>query len=224
MRTASEGFFEHFCDQKGMRWKRVAEADIPTPDYDIFVPRRKIVVEVKEIVPNEEETQAQEELAEKGFVIGSVTPGQRVRKKISEAAQQIKNRTKRRYPRLLVLFDRGFVAGHLDPYHIRVAMYGFETVQFAVPRDPQITPYPVGAKYGPKRKMTPEHNTSISAIGVLHASGPGAIQLTLYHNAHASIPLEPMLLGQYGIAQFRLAERAPGVIPGWEQIQGFSKP
>ena len=224
MKTVSEGFFEFFCQQKGIRWKRVAEEDTPTADYDIYVPRRKVVVEVKEITPNKEERQAEKELAEKSFVIGSLTPGQRVRKKISEADRQIKYRTRRRYPGLVVLFDRGFVAGHLDSYQIRVAMYGFETLQIAVPRDQQVRPYTVGAKYGKKRKMTPNHNTSISAIGALHSLGPRSIELTVYHNAYASVPLDPALLKQYGIQQFGLQRSQPGAIAGWEDIGDLIKP
>ena len=117
------------------------ESDVPTPDYDIYVPRRKIVVEVKEITPNKEERQAEKELPKKGFSVISITPGHRVRRKISEANKQIKNRIKKRYPGVLVLFQRGLAADHIDPYQIRVAMYGLETIQYAVPRDPKISPY-----------------------------------------------------------------------------------
>ena len=224
MKTASETFFEEYCQRKGIRWKRIEESDVCTPDYDIYVPRRKVVVEVKEIALNEDEKTAQRMYAERGFSSGRITPGHRVRKKISEASPQIKSRTRSRYPGLLVLFDRGFMVGHLDPYHIRVAMYGFETVQFAVPRDPRIDPHIIGARYGAKRKMTPEHNTSISAIGVLHTPNRSSIELAVYHNMYAGIPLAPEALGKYGIPQFRIEESVPGCVPQWEQIEALSKP
>ena len=61
MRNISEEFFQKFCQLRGIRWKRVSESDVSTPDYDIYVPRRKIVVEVKETTPNEEEKRAEAE-------------------------------------------------------------------------------------------------------------------------------------------------------------------
>jgi hypothetical protein len=220
MKTKSERCFEEFCRQKGIRYKRIAESKTPTPDYDIFVPRRKIVVEVKEITPNKEEKQAQNELAKKKFVFGWFTPGQRIRKKISESVPQIKNRTNHRYPGILVLFDKGFIAGHLDPYDIRVAMCGLETVQIVFPNDSQLSPYSVRTKYGPKRKMTPEHNTSISAIGVLYARRHSSIEMVIYHNMFAGVPLDPMLLNRYEIPQYRLNQSQPDVIADWELFVG----
>jgi hypothetical protein len=54
-KTRSEQLSESFCELRGIRCRRVAEGTVPTPDYDIFVPRRKIVVEVKEFTINKEE-------------------------------------------------------------------------------------------------------------------------------------------------------------------------
>jgi len=219
-KTRSEQLFESFCELRGIRCRRVAEGTVPTPDYDIFVPLRKIVVEVKEFTINKEEQRAEQERLKTGFSSGSVTPGDRVRKKISDAGPQIRQRTKNRFPGLLILFDRGSGFNHLDPYSIRVAMYGLDTVQFAVPRDHRRNPYVVRAKSGPKRKMTPEVNTSISAIGALYCPERGVTELVVYHNAHASIPLRPELLRRYGIRQYRLGRAGNNdEISQWEKIR-----
>jgi hypothetical protein len=220
--TRSEELFETYCDRRGIRWRRVAVGEDQTPDYEIFLPRRKIVVEVKEITPNAEERRAEEELRLKGFSVGSMTPGDRVRKKISDASPQIKTRTKRRFPGLLVLFDRGMVARHIDPYQIRVAMYGFETIVLAVPHDLNKRPYAVGAKFGPKRRMTQAHNTSIGAIAALFTPTADGIELAVYHNQYAEIPLDPKLFARYSVPQYRLGEAAPGKIPQWVQIGPLS--
>jgi len=217
-RTLSEELFERYCDHKGIRWRRVSVGDDQTPDYDVFLPRRKVVVEVKEITPNPKERKAEEELRQKGFSVGSTTPGDRVRKKISEASPQIRARTKRTFPGLLVLFQQGVIPHHIDPYQIRVAMYGFETIVVAVPNDLSKRPYAVGAKFGPKRKMTDTHNTSISAIATLITRPGGVLELAVYHNRHAAIPLNPKLFARYGVRQFRLTDAVPGEIPQWVEI------
>ncbi|MHB1528021.1 MAG: hypothetical protein ACYCXT_01105 [Acidiferrobacteraceae bacterium] len=52
--------------------------------------------------------------------------------------------------------------------------------------------------------MTPDHNTSISAIGVLFTPGPETIALRVYHNRFAAVPLDPQRLAKHGIHQFTL--------------------
>ena len=217
-RTISEELFERYCDHKYIRLRRVSEGDDQTPDHDIFLLRRKVVAEVKEITPNPEERKAEEELRQKGFSVGSVTPGNRVRRKVSEASPQIRARTKRRFPGLLVLFQQGVIPHHIDPYQIRVAMYGFETIVLAVPNDLSKRPYAVGAKFGPKRKMTETHDTSVSAIATLTTRPDGVLELAVYHNRHAAIPLNPKLFARYGVPQYRLTGAAAGEILQWVEI------
>jgi hypothetical protein len=217
VRTASENLFEAFCGGKGIKCRRVTSGAIRTPDYDVFLGRRKVVTEVKEITPNAVEKAAEAALRRGEPVIVSITPGQRVRGKISDAIPQIKARTKRRYPGLLVVYEAGLLPRHVDPYQIRVAMFGFETVVMAVPVDPRKSPYTVGRKYGARRKMTPDHSTSISAIGVL-GSRNGSVALTIFHNPHAKIPLPPELAAKYSIPQFKLGEAEEGAIAQWEAI------
>jgi hypothetical protein len=66
--------------------------------------------------------------------------------------------------------------------------------------------------------MTPNANTSISAIAALHQHHTGEIKLYVYHNKYAAIPLSPMLLAPYPIVQFRLGEAELGGFPEWESI------
>lgn len=217
-RTLSEVLFEQFCRDKGIGCKPVTVGRKRTPDYDIYLPRRKVVTEVKEITPNPTERAAEAALRRGKFSVVSITPGERVRGKIADASPQIKARAKYRYPGLLVLFDNSFLTRHLDPYQIRVAMYGFETVVFAVPRNIRESPYPINRKYGPRRKMTPTHNTSISAVGILAAPQNGEVNLIVYHNDHAAQPLSPTLFARYGVRQFELEQDQPGTIADWKEI------
>jgi hypothetical protein len=162
-------------------------------------------------------------VSERGY--GSVlshTPGNRVRKKIADSSAQIKARTREVYPSILVLCDLkggcGQVAGHLDPYNVRVAMYGLEQINVVVPRDPDKTAYAAAMTYGPKRKMTEEDNTSISAIGVLSTPRASEIVLHVYHNKFAAVPLDPWLLAKRGISQFSLKDQAPSDTAKWEEL------
>ncbi|MGD0020907.1 MAG: hypothetical protein ABSC54_01250 [Smithellaceae bacterium] len=201
MKTQSEKWFEDFCARSGIECERIEEKSNKTPDYELTIDEQKIIVEVKEITRNKEEQESDRLLSKRGY--GSVlsnTPGERVRKKISDSSAQIKARTQGINPSILVLCDLNYecgqITGHLHPYNIRVGMYGLEQVHFAVPRDHSISPYPTGMSYGPKRKMTKNHNTTISAIGVLSTPSQDKVVLTVYHNKFAAVPLDPQFLAK----------------------------
>lgn len=216
----AERLFEEFCASRGITCVRVQEGEGRTPDYELVVGSERIIVEVKEITANKEEEESDRLLAERGYGnVLSNTPGDRLRKKITDCLPQIKARTNARHPGLLVVFDRGGMAGHIAPYNIRVAMYGLEQVHIAVPPIGTGSPYATGMGYGPKRKMTPEHNTSISAIGAFFMTEPDGVCLSVYHNRFAKVPLRPALLGQYGIDQFELDEEVFGRTSKWREIR-----
>jgi hypothetical protein len=220
VKTQSEEFFEQYCTGKGITWKKIQEAVSRTPDYELTACGQGIIVEVKEITANDEEKESERLRRERGWSVSSSTPGDRVRKKITNSSAQIKARTQGLHPSILVSFDYGRVHGHLDPYQIRVAMYGLEQVHIAVPPIGSGQPLDVTRmSYGPKRKMTEEHNTSVSAIGVLFLRGPDDVRLTVYHNKFASLPLDPALLASYGVEQFELDnDAAPGTTAQWREI------
>jgi len=215
--TQSEQLFEAYCAAKGIRFTRIATSKLRTPDYDVFLPRRKVVVEVKEITPNAEE-RAADAIRAGQFAVTSLTPGERIRKKIADASSQIKARARRRYPGLLVLYEHGFLPRHLDPYQVRVAMNGFETVVFAVPASPGARPYPIARRYGPRKKLTPTDNRSISAIAFLSSATRGPVELTVFHNQHAVVPLPPNLFRRYGVRQYRLASAPANTIADWAEL------
>lgn len=205
-RPVSELLFEDYCTRAGIEWRRIAEEHGKTPDYQLAFDGRTIIAEVKEITKNKEERESDRLLKERGYgtVLGG-KPGARVRKKIMDSSPQIKARTVGRHHGLLVLYDNGQIAGHLDPYHIMTAMHGLEVVNFAVPRDPSARPYATGTRFGPNKKMTRDANTSISAIGALVVTAPDRIiELHVYHNPFAVVPIEPVLLARRGIRQFQI--------------------
>jgi len=223
-RTISEREFESFCQLRGVPLTRIPEADTRTPDYEIAIDQERIVVEVKETSPNQEERESQRLLEERGYGIATGgTPGDRVRKMISSASPQLKARSRGALPTMLVVFDQGRVCGHVEGYHIRVAMYGLEQIHIAVPPAGSGRPHATGASHGPKRKMTEMDNTSISAIAALVMSGPGQHQLLVYRNRFARVPLSPMLLQPFGVRHYDLGT-GEGLASDWVEITSGHEP
>jgi hypothetical protein len=211
--TISETLFEKFCSNSEIKCVPIQLEKSRTPDYEILIDEKRIIVEIKEIERNKEEKAS---LRLHGFEEGHGIPGDRIRAKINKACTQIKNRSKGIYPSILVLVDLTW-GGHLDPYYIRVAMYGLEQIHMNIPVNLSKRPYITGIDYGPKRKMTQDNNTSISAIGVLSATNKKEILLQLYHNRYAAVPLDHNLLKNYRIEHFRLEEE-PDKTAKWEKL------
>jgi hypothetical protein len=149
----------------------------------------------------------------------SKTPGARVRKKIQDCSPQIKARTDSKHPGMLVLWERGQCAGrHTEPYHIRVAMEGFEEVVFNVPHiSSGQSPTVAGMKHGGSRKMTATANTSISAVAVLCCPAKDKMLLQVFHNRHAAIPLSGDVLRADEVIQFELRPDPTGTTE-WREI------
>ena len=204
----SELLFEDYCDRAGIDWNRIKKKDgAKTPDYELVIDGRTIIAEVKEIKRNKEEQESYRLMNEHGEGNAlKVEPGARVRKKINVSSPQIKAKTKGRHPGILVLYNNGQIAGHLSSRQIMTAMYGQMVVDMAIPPDTSISPYITGARLGKKRKMTNDANTSISAIGALVVvTAPDLeLELHIYHNAFAVVPVDPILLTCRGIVQYQI--------------------
>lgn len=210
-KTQSEQLLEEYCVNSGLAFKRIPEGPGRTPDYELTIEGQRIIVEVKEIIPNKEEKES--------YKATKNTPGDRVRKKTRDSNAQVKARTEGIYPSILVLFDPHWEGiGDLSDYNIRVAMYGLEQMHLAVPRYRSVSPYPTGWSYGPKRKMTENDNTSISAVGVLFTPGPDNIALDVFHNKYAAVPLDRVLLAKHGIRQFELEDGVRATIADWKEV------
>lgn len=221
--TLSEEMFEEFCAAKGISCVRIPETASQTPDYVLSVDSARIIVEVKEFAQTDQELESDRLLEERGYGnVLSYTPGERLRKKITDANPQLKIYTQGMLPTLLVVCDRGRAVGHADAYNIRVAMYGLEQLHIAVPPIGQGAPSATGWSYGPKRKMTAQTNTSISAIGHLYTIGPDVAQtqLHVYHNRFAKVALASSLLGRYGVRHFEIAAEAHGRTADWQEVIG----
>lgn len=220
MATVSETNFERFCQKNGFTLLPVPVTTTKTPDYTLTRDGQLVVVEVKEVQPTPEELESDRLARERGYGnVVHITPGERVRKTIADCSPQIKARTQGQYPGMLVLWESGHCVGrHTEPYHIQVAMAGFEQVLVSVPPiGSGESPSVVGMKHGPGRKMTEQANRSISAVAVLCVPGPDRMLLQVFHNRHAAIPLALDVLRAPEVMQFVLRDD-PNRTTEWIQV------
>ena len=61
--TLSEQLFERYCERYGIPYQRVSATGARSPDYEMALAGQRIVVEVKEIEPNDNEKAAMERTA-----------------------------------------------------------------------------------------------------------------------------------------------------------------
>jgi hypothetical protein len=211
-KTESEIYFEAFCRRNGFALLPVPVGTDKTPDYTLTIGDTSIIVEVKELRPTREELESERLVAERGYgKVISRKAGKQVRKKITDCAPQIRARTQGKRPGLLVLWERGRCAGlHTEPYHIQVAMEGFEEMILTVPPlGSAESPSVVGMKHGGSRKMTEDVNTSISAVALLCVPGPDRMLLQVFHNRHAAVPLDHALLQSTEVAHYAIRVQPP---------------
>jgi len=219
MKTQSEKLFEDFCKRKDIDCKPISVRSSRTPDYCISVNGTEIVVEVKEFSPNkEDEEMLRKAVQKKGIVMGGPHyPGERVRRKITKSAKQISNLSKGKYPGMLVLYSSIISINPLNEYEMKVAMFGLDSIVVSVPDSMNNMPQVLDKKYGPKKKLTPSHNRSISAVAVL-TENSGTLDLTVYHNHHAAIKIPAGVFKKIGCQEFILSNNNRNKFPSWRKL------
>src|SRR3989338_1162282 len=97
MKTKSELLFEKFCQFHRIRCRPIQPFRAKgkkTPDYEVFISRRKIVVEVKQLDPNPVESKKIEEFDRLRTVSIKSRLGQRIREKIKDTQGKFRTRVK----------------------------------------------------------------------------------------------------------------------------------
>lgn len=213
--TKSELLFENICGAYGIKYERIPAGSAKTPDYNIYLDGVRIVIEVKEIDPNPEEKQKMQDFQREGTITIRSQLGKRIRDKIADTAGKFKELSQSGHPSVLVLYNDVKLYKHTEPFDVLAGMYG----QLYFPVSGNLgQPLKIGEmKSGPKKKMTPDTNTSISAVAVLKVSGSGHVDLSVYHNFHAKVPLDPLLLSRFSFEQRRVND--PNNPTGWIEIE-----
>jgi len=221
MTQNAEQVFIELCDQAGIRWRRIPTAEKDRekrPDYEIEVSGNYVVVEVKQFDPNREEKKALADLEKQHFAaFPTRKPGGRVRKAIDKAAPQLKALSKGKLPTVVAVLSN-VLDSHVDPYDIMTAMKGLDTVPVTVPKDSNVQPSFGDPKSGPDKRMTTNHNTTISAVAVIRKAPEAGYVLDVYHNNFAANPIDPAWLRRPDIRHWKIPEGSASSLISWESI------
>ena len=219
--TKSESLFEDFCLRKGIIFQRINEGTSKSPDYLVSVFDTQLIVEVKQIEPNTEEkailrTPMNE--WDPADVYHWGLPGERIRKKISDAMPQLKKLSEGRHPTLLVILNTvAFWPELADNYAVQVAMYGIESALISSEVASEGGAKILARWHGPRKRLTSECNTTLSGIALMDTDTPEVV-LKVYHNYHAAIPLPGCKLMKLGIRQFEMPFEPGTTFPEWREI------
>ena len=197
--TKSELLFEQFCKAYRIKYERIPAGSAKAPDYNIYLNGERIAIEIKEIDPNPDEETKIQEFERQGTISIKSQLGKRIRDKITDTAGKFKESSESGHPSVLVLYNNVKLYKHTEPSDILAGMYG----QLYFPVSGNVgQPLKIGEmQSGPKKKMTPDTNTSISAVAVIKVSGNSDLNLSVYHNHHARVPLNPSLLSGFSVEQ-----------------------
>jgi hypothetical protein len=195
---SGEAMFERLCAALDLTSSRVAAASIlgkRRPDFLVEgMDGTVFYAEVKTISPNTDEADMILRNRRGEVVSAGGTPGERVRSLIGKANGQLKAMEDGR-PGVLVVFNPEiFLRWHTDPYFILTAMRGLDVVDVRVPLDPRHPPQFGELRSGPKKRMTPDANTSTAAVICPIEVGIDEWRVDAFHNHHATIPLPPAAL------------------------------
>lgn len=219
--TTAETHFEQFCREADLRLVPIPRSQRRTPDYELHVQEPPILVEVKEIDPNPQDTRA---LRTGRFEFSGV-PGTRVREKIRVAASQLRAHRKPTWPGLVVIHNNVHpILPVTDPHAIMAAMHGQFEVRLLRRHAPIARVEGAERRLGGRRRLTENSDTIVSAVAVLvdpqgrPDGGTTESCLVVYHNRFAAHPLALSVLRRPRVFQFQFQDRGPGEFPSWVAI------
>jgi hypothetical protein len=176
VKTVSENLFESFLTANGIPLRPIDTGPERTPDYEITIGGKSVIVEVKEL---------SESSADFSATSSTRTVGEHIRKRISRASGQLSAASQQGTATILLIFnnlDRLQLYGTED-HDFASAMHGEHTVVIRAGRV-------AGAFHGHNKALQKSKNTSFSAIGRLRQEHDGSLSVTLFENVHARVPLD----------------------------------
>ena len=180
-----------------------------------------IVVEVKQLEENPEEKKHLKQYIREGStdtILGE--PGKRLRNVIKKAMPQLKETSRNLVPTMLVVYDNTILTlGALHRYEIITGMYGLEEVVIGVPQDLEREPYLADHKFGSKQKVSPSHNTTLSAVAVMEKIKDISIRLDIIHNDYSINPLDPEWVRHDGCHHWKREEsKRTNAWRNWDEL------
>lgn len=222
--TVSEELFERFCFENKISFCRIPRSDKngrKTPDYEIVIEDQYIVVEVKQFDTNPDDNKFQKQLEEDGITEvykGKMT--KRIRGKINDAMPQLKKWAKKRIPALIIIYNNiPLDTRFIMPHNILQAMYGAESINIVLPNNPSDLPYVKSVQFGGGRKVSPQHNTSLSAVvNIYEDCKQNELHANFYHNIYSANPFEPDWFRRQRVKHFSIPELDVNTFFEWSEI------
>lgn len=197
--TESEDLFERFCDENAIPWERIPTAAEPTPDYVIQLGASPVVCEIKQIEQSEAERKAWQDSVKPG-VSAIFSPPNQLRPKLKNL-RQLRAASAAGQPTILVVYNHLSTPWALDQRHVCEALFGdIVFVETLRTDDGSYDTLDGQIATGGGRGVTPEHNTSLSAVAVLEFEAD-VLRLRVYHNPFAAVVLKPELLEPHRVEQ-----------------------
>ena len=216
--TLSENIFEEFCTWNSIPFTRVERLVVPTPDYIIDLCHQKVMVEIKQLDKSDDDKLFMKKIRNAHIASRWESTDKRIRNAIDTSRKQFRTYKNNKVPKLLVIFDNTSLEV-INPDDVRTAMYGDETVSLLVNEtDIQSPPIVKKVGFGRNKKLSPEVNTTFSALATLSKFGDGTLFLNIYHNIFAKNPIDPSWFRSYAVAQFSLSENIPMRLQDWKVI------
>lgn len=195
----SELHFQRYCDLRGYDCRRIDESKQPrvrSPDYEVFINTQRVIVEVKELIANQEESRNWRKTWSDEIVVHGREPGKRARQHIETAVGQIRPYAQKGDPTVVLLYDNIFIDGRrpypplslmdpLGPYDIDVALFGLQTANLRF--------HPNGSSESLKdarsRRRKVHDREYITAVSVLYEHPiDTSLFMATYHNFFALVP------------------------------------
>ena len=200
----------------GLKPEVVKTGENRTPDLVIPLGDIHVPVEVKTFEPNQEEKAARQAATEGRPQAIAGETGLRVIKALRRARGQVAEAAENGRPTIVVLLDPSGL-GHTWPDEIAAALEGQITAHVDVSTgDAVVTNV---ERQENRRRVSHETLGEISAVGVISTCPTKrpvvaettivAIDLTLYHNPYATVPLSDDAIAQYGFEQQKIMDAEP---------------
>ena len=221
-KTLSEQLVEEFCHRHRIKWRRIKVAPTPgnrRPDYAINVGSGWCILEVKELAPADEDKACLEKLLN-GIIEGEwVTPGKRLRGPIRSGECQLRKFAARHLPTVICLLDTT-ASFHVADFHVRAAMYGEETLHFAVSPATGTGQF-LGSAPGKNAMLRRNERTTVSAVAVLRHPSGSDMMVDLYHNPFAAIPIKPNVAAPFVRQQFEVGDAPRNEGPTLDELKSY---
>ena len=196
--TVSERRFADFCASAGIPCYPIERGSRRTPDFRVLLRDVEVICEIKQIEPNAEDLATLDHLDE--GVAGRRVP-KRLRRILKNVSPQLKSAARSQKPTLLVIYDITLTKIYTQDGEVLQAMFGRDSVSVVIPESVSEAPRVSDRYFGGDRGLSPTHNTSMSAIGILEGGPEIDTFLRVYHNPYAAVKLSPSLLDGLPVVQ-----------------------